>query len=230
MNKVKIVVMVIILGTVILLPNLLKENTQSKLKPEITILPQPSLDSKTSVEEALQNRRSVRSYKDEPITIKELSQLLWAAQGKTSDWGGRTAPSAGAKYPLEIFAVVGKVKGLEPGIYRYDPKDHSVNRTKRGDQRKSLSKAAIGQPSIKNAPVDLVITGVYTRAEEKYGERAKRYVHIEAGHACQNIYLQAETLNLGTVIIGAFRDDEVGVLLRLRGETPLAIMPVGKKK
>jgi SagB-type dehydrogenase family enzyme len=229
-NRFKIVILSIVLGSLILLPNLWRENTYSKIKTERIILPQPKLDSKISVEEAISNRRSIRSYKDKPITLKELSQLLWAAQGKTADWGGRTAPSAGAKYPLEIFAVVGKVEGLDPGIYRYDPQDHSVIRFKKGDLRENLMKAAIGQPCIKNAPVDIVVTGVYSRTMEKYGERAHRYVHMEAGHACQNIYLQAETLKLGTVVMGAFHDEDVANLLLLKEEKPLAIMPVGKKK
>ena len=230
MKSFKIVVIAIILGSLILLPNLWRENTYSGIKTIRTILPQPKKDSKVSVEEALSNRRSIRSYKEKPLTLKELSQLLWAAQGKTDKWGGRTAPSAGALYPLEIFAVVGKVEGIKPGIYRYIPEDHSLDGFKRGDLRKSLMKTAIGQPSVKNAPVDIVVTGVYSRTEGKYEERAPRYVHMEAGHACQNIYLQAEALNLGTVVIGDFIDHKVSDLLNLKEEKPLAIMPVGKKK
>jgi SagB-type dehydrogenase family enzyme len=230
MNRFKIVLLAMVLGAIILLPNLWRGNTYSKIKTEKIILPQPRYDSKVSVEKALSNRRSIRSYKDQSITLKELSQLLWAAQGKTEKLGGRTTPSAGAKYPLEVFVVVGKVEGLEQGIYRYDPEDHSVIGYKRGDLRENLTKAAIGQPCIKNAPVDIVITGVYSRTMEKYGERAYRYVHMEVGHACQNIYLQAEALNLGTVVIGSFHDENVAVLLNLKEEKPLAIMPVGKKK
>jgi SagB-type dehydrogenase family enzyme len=230
MNRFKIVLLTMVLGTMILLPNLWRGNTYSKIKTVKIILPQPRYDSKVSVEEALSNRRSIRSYTDKPVTLKELSQLLWAAQGKTEELGGRTAPSAGAKYPLEIFAVVGDVKELNPGIYRYDPADHSLEGFKRGDLREKLTKAAIGQPCIKNAPVDIVVTGVYSRTEEKYGERAPRYVHMEAGHACQNIYLQAEALDLGTVVIGSFHDEDVAKLLNLKEEKPLAIMPVGKKK
>lgn len=232
MTKIKIIVLAIVLGSGILLSNFWKDNTYSKEKekPQKIILPQPSYESKVSVEQALQSRRSNRSYKDEPITIKEFSQLLWAAQGITSDQGGRTAPSVGAKYPLEIFGVVGEVKGLDPGLYQYDPKDHSLIIRKKGDLRENLAEAALGQPSITDAPLDLVITGIYARTMEKYGERAYRYVHIEVGHACQNIYLQAETLNLGTVLIGAFQDDKVAEVLQLKKEKPLAIMPVGKRK
>lgn len=229
MNKIKII---ILLGSGLLLSNFWKGTafSREKEKPERTILPQPGLRSKVSVEEALVNRRSVRSYKKQALTLAELSQLLWAAQGITSDWGGRTAPSAGAKYPLEIFAVVGAVKGLEPGLYQYDPQDHSLITHRIGDLRKDLAEAALGQSSITDAAADLVVTGIYERAKEKYGDRAYRYVHIEVGHACQNIYLQAEALNLGTVMIGAFQDDKVADLLKLKEEEPLAIMPVGQKK
>jgi SagB-type dehydrogenase family enzyme len=232
MNKIKIIILLLVLGSGFLLLNLWKQNAYSKVKekPEKILLPQPIVQSKVSVEEALLNRRSLRSYKDEALTIKEISQLLWAAQGITSDWGGRTAPSAGAKYPLEIFAVVGKVEGLDPGLYQYDTQDHSLIKRIDGDLRKDLANAALGQPCITDAPLDLVVTGVYARTMEKYGERAHRYVHIEVGHACQNIYLQAETLNLGTVIIGAFYDEKVSTVFRLKQETPLAIMPVGKKR
>lgn len=229
MSRIRIVTLLVVLGSALLFSGFWKGNTYSKdKKPERVILPQPGYESKVSVEEALLNRRSIRSYKDEPLSITELSQLLWAAQGITSDWGGRTAPSAGAKYPLELFIVAGKVKGLEPGLYQYDPQDHSLITRRKGDLREDLAEAALGQSCITDAAVDLVVTGVYERTKGKYGERAPRYVHIEVGHACQNIYLQAETLKLGTVMVGAFYDERVADLLELTEEEPLAIMPVGK--
>jgi SagB-type dehydrogenase family enzyme len=231
MSKIKTIVLLIVLGSGLLFSGFWKGNTYSKeKKPERVILPQPSSESKVSVEEALLNRRSIRSYKDEALSIKELSQLLWAAQGITSEWGGRTAPSAGAKYPLELFIVAGKIRGLEPGLYRYDPYDHSLITQRKGDLREDLAEAALGQSCITDAAVDLVVTGVYERTREKYGERAERYVNIEVGHACQNIYLQAETLKLGTVMIGAFYDEKVAAVLELKEEEPLAIMPVGKRR
>ena len=192
-------------------------------------LPQASHTGKISVEEALSKRRSIRKYKDEPLKLEELSQLLWASSGITSDWGGRTAPSAGAKYPLEIFVVVGKVEKLEPGIYHFHPQDHTLIKIKDKDQRDELSLAVLRQGPIKEAPVDIVVTAIYSRTMEKYGERGIRYVHIEVGHVCQNIYLQAESLNLGTVEIGAFEDAKVKKVLNLKLEEPLAIMPVGKR-
>lgn len=232
MSRIKMVTWLVVLGSAFLLSGFWRgtANSKGKEKPERIILPQPVYQSKVSVEEALLNRRSIRSYKDDALSITELSQLLWAAQGITSEWGGRTAPSAGAKYPLELFIVAGKVKGLEPGLYRYDPQDHSLITRRKGDLREDLAEAALGQSSITDAVVDLVVTGVYERTREKYGERAERYVHIEVGHACQNIYLQAETLKLGTVMIGAFYDEKVAHLLELTEEKPLAIMPVGKPR
>jgi len=204
-------------------------NLKAEEKTGIITLPKVRHTSKTSVDEALSRRRSIREYKDQRLKLEELSQLLWAASGITSERGGRTAPSAGAKYPLEIFVVVGKVEKLESGIYRYRPQDHTLIKTKDKDQRQELSLAAIRQGPIKEAPVDLVVTAVYRRTMEKYGERGIRYVHIEVGHACQNIYLQAESLNLGTVEIGAFEDAKVKKALNLTEEEPLAIMPVGRK-
>ncbi|MDH4222474.1 MAG: SagB/ThcOx family dehydrogenase [candidate division Zixibacteria bacterium] len=223
---------IIPLGLFIIILSLPGENSNLLKAQEKTsgiTLPKVSFTSKTSVEEALAKRRSIRDYKDEPLKLEELSQLLWSAQGITSDWGGRTAPSAGAKYPLEIFAVVGKVEKLDPGIYRYIPQGHSLIKVKDEDRRNALSSASLDQSPVKEAPVVIVVTAIYKRTMQKYGERGIRYAHIEVGHACQNIYLQAESLNLGTVEIGAFEDEEVKKVLNLRDEEPLAIMPVGNR-
>lgn len=152
-------------------------------------LPLPQSKGNISVEEALTKRRSVREYKAVPLTLKEISQLLWASQGITSNWGGRVAPSAGALYPLEIYLVVGKVEGLEPGVYHYRPASHSLIKVAEGDKRLALSNAGLGQSCIKNAPINLVICAQYERTTQKYGERGRRYVYMEVGHAGQNIYL-----------------------------------------
>lgn len=202
---------------------------RAEIKPSLK-LPAPHPKSKTSVEQALSKRRSVRTYKDEPLTIEHISQLCWSAQGITSDWGGRTAPSAGAKYPLEVFLVVENVDGLDPGVYHYNPSDHSLRKKIDGDKREDLYTSALWQKPVIRAPVNFVISGVYERTMKKYGERGKRYVHMEVGHVCQNIYLQAEALNLGTVVIGAFDDQKVKKVLNLKKEEPFAIMPVGRKK
>jgi SagB-type dehydrogenase family enzyme len=192
-------------------------------------LPSWDLDGSTSIEKSLAERRSVRSYGDEDVTIGELSQLLWAAQGVTNRRGFRTAPSAGALYPLEVVVVAGRVSGLAPGVYRYGSADHELVKTIDGDRRVALWQAGLEQSAIRNAPVILVFCAVYERTTLKYGERGIRYVHMEAGHAAQNVCLQAISLRLGTVVIGAFHDKQVKHTLELKtDESPLVILPVGK--
>lgn len=196
----------------------------------IFVLPTPLHESQTSVEEALQARRSVREYSFEPLTLNDVSQLLWAAQGFTHPGGLRTAPSAGALYPLDIYLLVGNVTGIPPGIYHYQPREHKLIQIYTGDKRQDLYEAALQQSSVKDAPTVFVISAVYERTTGKYGQRGIRYVHMEVGHAAQNVYLQAESLGLGTVFIGAFYDDEVKGILRLsEEEIPLGIMPIGRK-
>jgi SagB-type dehydrogenase family enzyme len=181
------------------------------------------------VESALQQRRSVRTYEREAMTLDEVSQLLWAAQGVTREEGYRTAPSAGALYPLEVYVVAGQVEGLDEGVYRYRPEDHTLRATASGDRREDLARAALDQTWVRAGAVAIVITAVYERTKRKYGNRGVRYARMEAGHAAQNIYLQATTLTLGTVLVGAFDDDAVRALMNVADdETPLAIMPVGR--
>ncbi|HSQ78434.1 MAG TPA: SagB/ThcOx family dehydrogenase [Nitrospirota bacterium] len=205
-------------------------NSASDRAQDSVKLPEPLYDSKTSVEKALQKRRSLRQYRNLPITLQELSQLLWAAQGISGTGGRRTAPSAGALYPLEICVVAGNVTGLSAGIYSYDPHKHELSRSLDSDKRAELSKASLGQSSINKAAAILVISAVYERVTGKYGERGIRYVHMEAGHAAQNVFLQAVSLDLGTVVIGAFQDEEVRAVLHHSGQVqPLYLMPMGKK-
>jgi len=193
-------------------------------------LPEPRCDSDVSVEEALLKRRSVRNYTDEALTLQEVSQLLWAAQGITDPSGKRTAPSAGALYPLELYVVVGSVEDVAKGVYKYEPQQHELVRVLDGEQRKALAAAALNQQSIAQGAIDIVITAIYERTTRKYSDRGIRYVHMEAGHAAQNVYLQAVAMNLGMVIIGAFYDDQVKEVLNLpENEEPLYIMPVGRK-
>ena len=193
-------------------------------------LPEPRYDSNVSLEETLLKRRSVRDYTDEPLTLHEVSQLLWAAQGITDPAGLRTAPSAGALYPLEVYVVVGSVQSLSPGVYRYEPDGHQLVKTVDDDKRAGLAAAALEQGCVKEGAINIVFTAVYERTTQKYGERGIRYVHMEVGHAAQNVYLQAVAFNLGTVVIGAFHDDQVMEILSLpQQEQPLYIMPVGRK-
>jgi SagB-type dehydrogenase family enzyme len=182
-----------------------------------------------SVEEALSLRRSQRSYRPEPLSVDEVAQLLWAAQGITDPRGYRTAPSAGALYPLELYLVCGWVNGLEPAIYRYAPHDHALSLVAPGDVRDALANAALGQSMVRDAAIDLVFTAVYERTTGRYGARGHQYVHMEVGHAGQNVHLQAVALGLGTVVVGAFHDATVHRLLQLpKDETPLYIMPVSR--
>lgn len=192
-------------------------------------LPQPRLKSDASLEETLLNRRSVREYAPAPLTLDEVAQLLWAAQGLTAKWGGRTAPSAGALYPLEVYLVAGNVTGLAAGVYRYAPEQHQLVLIRSGDTRHELAEAALAQDWIQEGAVSIVITAVYERTTRKYGERGIRYIYMEAGHAAQNVCLQAVALNLGTVVVGAFHDEDVRNILGIpQNETPLYIMPVGR--
>ncbi|MBP7703002.1 MAG: SagB/ThcOx family dehydrogenase [Candidatus Hydrothermae bacterium] len=190
-------------------------------------LPDPVKDSKFSVERAINERRSIRTYKDAPLTLKEVSQLLWASQGTVAS-GRRAAPSAGATYPLEIFFVAGNVEGLKPGLYRYKNKEHSLELIREGDFRKPISDRALRQDMILKAPATIVVSAVFERTRARYGTRAERYVHMEAGHVGENIMLQATALGLGTVPVGAFIDSEVKSVLGIK-EDPLYLFPVGWK-
>jgi len=190
-------------------------------------LPEPRKDSNFSLERAINERRSIRIYKDAPLTLKEVSQLLWAAQGKVAS-GKRAAPSAGATYPMEIYLIAGNVEDLSPGLYKYILDDHSLFLVKEGDLRKAVSERALRQDMILKAPITIVISAVFERTRARYGARAERYVYMEAGHIGQNIYLQATALGLGTVAVGAFIDDEVKRVLGIK-EEPLYLFPVGWK-
>lgn len=194
-------------------------------------LPKPQYDSNVSIEETLLKRRSIRSYKSEPLAIAEISQLLWSAQGVTNKKGFRTAPSAGALYPLEVYIAAGNVTDLDAGIYKYYPHRHEIVNTVKGNKRSELCRAGLGQSSIKNAPAVMVFCAVFERVTGSYGKRGIQYVHMEVGHAIQNVCLQAISLGLGSVIIGAFNDYDVKEVMNFElDEHPLLILPVGKLK
>ena len=206
-----------------------REVEELKVEDERTILPQPRMKGGLSVEETIERRRSRREYVDEPVLLGDISQLCWAAQGITdANRELRAAPSAGALYPLELFVVVGK-SDLEAGVYHYLPKGHMLERVKAGDYREQLREASLGQEWVGRGALDFVITAVYDRTMGKYGERGRdRYVPMEAGHVAENIYLQAESLGVGTVTIGAFVDDQVRAVISAPPQhTPLYVMPVG---
>jgi SagB-type dehydrogenase family enzyme len=197
-------------------------------------LPTPSRESDVSVEEAIANRRSRREYGPGTIERGELGQLLWAAQGVTAPARGfRAAPSAGALYPLEVYVVVGTpgVEGLEAGVYHYRPERHDLTRGRTGEFQSALRAAALDQEVVEAAAVDVVVCAVDERTTGKYGERgSRRYVPMEAGHVGENVYLQAESLGLSTVSIGAFRDERVREIVAAPDDQrPLYILPVGRR-
>jgi len=201
-------------------------------QPTTIYLPPPSQKGKVSLEEAISRRRSTREFTSKPVSQSQLSQILWAAQGiSDKQWKYRTVPSAGATYPLEIFVVCQRdgIEGMDDGIYHYIIADHCLTLLHRGDVRADLAGAALNQEFIYQAPLDIVICALYQRTTFGYGSRGERYVHIEAGHAGQNIYLQAAALGLATVAIGAFNDERVREVLQLDWQyKPLYIMPVGR--
>ncbi|MCK5428783.1 MAG: SagB/ThcOx family dehydrogenase [Anaerolineales bacterium] len=202
---------------------------QEPISSKKITLPKPVYSSETSVEAALLNRQSTRSYRGESLALSEVGQLLWAAQGITRPGGYRTAPSAGALYPLEVYLLAGDVRDLDSGFYKYNPESHELWGVFEGDKRAELGQAALNQEAIRDAPAVIVISGIYERTTGKYGERGHQYVHMEVGNVAQNIYLQAVSLHLGTVFIGAFYDEDVKKVLQLgENEEPFCILPVGR--
>jgi SagB-type dehydrogenase family enzyme len=194
----------------------------------------PSFDGNVSVEKAIKERRTIRDFKELPLPLSHLSQLLWAAQGITDlKEGKRAVPSGGALYPLDIYVIVGQkgIEGLQTGVYHYLPEKHSILPILKGDRRKEIASASLSQMWMAKAPVVFVITAEYKRITGKYGERGIRYALIEVGHAGQNLFLQAEALGLGAGIVGAFYDKQVSKAMGAPPEhEPLLIMPVGYKK
>lgn len=192
-------------------------------------LPVPRHDSAISIESVMLARRSVREFATEALELWQISQLAWAAQGITGPDLHRTAPSAGALYPLELYVAVGNVNGLAPGVYRYGLRQHELDVWAQDDKRRELFEAALSQSSILQAAAVFAISAFYKRTTAKYGDRGIRYVHMEAGHAAQNLLLQAAALGLGSVLVGAFSDEKVRQVLMLKQiEAPLYLIPVGK--
>ena len=184
-------------------------------------LPVPDYTDR-SIEECIEQRRSVRSYKDKALTLQQISNILWSCQGLTEeDYGLRAVPSAGATYPLVVFVA------KSDGLFRYIPESHGLKQEMAKDIRRDIANAALGQSFINDAGLVVVITAIYARTTQRYGERGVRYVHIEAGHCAQNIHLEAVALGLGSVPVGAFHDDRLSAVLKLKNEKPLYIIPVG---
>lgn len=208
-------------------------NNNMKFRGYYMNLPYPRIEGDVSLERAIKNRRTIRSFNYERLTLEEFSQLLWAGQGITEDRGyKRAAPSGGALYPVDIYAVVRRngIEGIKSGIYHYEPRGHAVFMITEGDLINEVARAALSQMWMAMAPLNLVVTAEYGRICRKYGERGVRYAMIEAGHIGQNIFLQAEALNLRAGIVGAFDDKTVIRVMKLpRSHEPLLIMPIGHK-
>ena len=194
-------------------------------------LPPARTTGSVAVEVALQQRRSVRRFAPQALGLGELAQLLWAGQGLTDATGHRSAPSAGALYPLELQAVVGQVGGLAAGVYRYLPGEHALLRIVSEDLRPRVAAATHGQAWLAEAPLVLAITGEPARSASRYAERAERYLQIEAGAVAQNVYLQCAARGWATVLVGAFDDLALAAALGLpTGRVVLALMPVGRPR
>ena len=197
---------------------------------EVVKLPPPAYQGKMSVEEALKKRRTVRQFSNRGLDLAQVSQLLWGTDGLSDPRGLRTAPSAGATYPLELYLVVGErgVAGLAPGLYRFRPDSHSLELTQKGDLRTPVARASLHQTWMAQAPVMAVFAAQYGRCTARYGDRGIRYTHMEIGHAGQNQFLQAEALGLACGIVGAFQDRTLQELMHLpQQHEPLLVMPVG---
>jgi len=208
-------------GTLTALPLAAAPETNGALVP-------PNRSGAMTLEQALARRRAVRRFTAQPLALAAVSQLLWAAQGVTASEGRRTAPSAGALYPIELHLVAKSVDGLVAGVHRYLPATHALQLSITAQTGSALPLAARGQEVVGAAAAVVVITAVEERTARKYGARAGRYVAFEAGAASQNLALQAAALGLGTVVIGAFDDAAVARALRLPpGELPVVLMPIG---
>ena len=193
-------------------------------------LPHPSHQGRMSVEEALKKRRTVRHFAHRGLELAQVSQLLWGTGGISDPRGLRTAPSAGATYPLEFYLVVGEreVTGLVPGLYHYRPDSHTLKLTQEGDLRAPVVRACLHQSWMAEAPIMVVFAAEYRRCMARYGDRGVRYTHMEVGHAGQNLFLQAEAVGLACGIVGAFNDNTLKEILKLpAAHEPLLVMPVG---
>ena len=195
---------------------------------DIYSLPEPGLEADSCLNPILQQRRTHRAFASRPVSLTQVAQLLWAAQGATSHGGYRTAPSAGALFPLELHLVSGQIDGLPDGSYRYNPGAHALRAEVTGDLRQAVAEAALHQDWIAQAPAIVVVSAVDARTTRKYGRRGIRYVHMEVGHASQNLLLQAVALGLAGATVGAFDDERLQQVLQLsEDERPLVILPVG---
>jgi SagB-type dehydrogenase family enzyme len=206
------------------------DHSSTNEPPSPVSLPAPKVVGPLSLEALLQRRRSCRDFIPAELTLAQAGQLLWATQGITQPQvGRRTVPSAGARYPLELSLVASRVQGLAPGLYRYRPAGHTLELVRPGDLRPELARRCADQTWMAEAGLILTISAVFERTMARYGARGRRYVHLDAGIAVQNACLQATSLGLGSVVVGAFDDAAVAEVLELPVEQePLLLLPVGR--
>ena len=185
-----------------------------------------------SLDRTLKQRKSVRDFQQQPISKDQLSYLLWASTGIQRIEDGyefRTVPSAGALYPIETYVVVNDVRKLEAGVYHYSIKAHQLEQLKQGEFRQEITAAALGQGMCQTSAVVFVWSAVFERCKWKYGQRAYRYIYLDAGHIAENLALAAVSLNLGSCEIGALYDNQVNAILGIDGteESVLCMAAVG---
>ena len=200
---------------------------------QIVNLPEPKDLSGMSFNEALLKRKSIREYSLEPIQLDQLSYILWAANGirnREASQEFRTAPSAGALYPIETYLVVSDVSDLNPGIYHYSVQKHELETLKKGKFTREMVRAGMGQEMLRKAAVTFVWTAIFERSKWKYRQRAYRYVYLDTGHIAENLALAATSLGLGSCQIGALFDDEVNLIIGVDGieESVLYMSTVGQ--
>ncbi len=198
------------------------------MKNNLIYLVPASLKSNVSLEEALYRRHSTRTFGSQKIGLKEISQILWACYGKNA-YGKKTVPSAGGRYPIDVYLIAGDIENLPVGLYQYDSEKHALITLHNIDIRNAIAEAAYQQMFISMAPAIIILIACFNRTTDSYGKRGERYVFIDTGHIGQNVSLQVETIGLATCMIGAFDDEKVSKLLSVKGD-PVYIMPVGRSK
>lgn len=213
----------------------LPEPYKSYPDSESTKPPEPIKSGGAGIWSVLMQRRSRRNYTSENLSLAELSQLLWASQGVTAYAGRyalRTSPSAGALYPIETYVIANRIDDLEPGAYHYNVIEHSLELIKKGEFGADVAHSALDQTMLESASVVFIWTAVVARSKWKYGERAYRYIYMDAGHIGQNAYISAEAMGLGCCTVGAFFDDEIGSIIGIdnKDEIVVYLCSIGKRK
>ncbi len=224
-------ILVLVTLTLLMLTAVAVSETSEQYASNVIKLPQPRTDGGISLQKALQERQAIKSFSNEPLTLEEVSQLLWAAQGITDDKGHRTTPSCLASYPLEIYLLAGNVTGLSAGVYHYSPQGHNLTAIASGNRIHELFSLSESEEDWKaSAPAIFIITGVFERLNKIVGKDWSRFVYVEAGAAAENMLLEVVSLDLGSALTIKFDENKTRELLGLSGgEEPLGVLPVGRK-